>query len=92
MIRYIPKLDRRNTCNRLDYNTDPITYKFPELNGKGVLGSFYEGELSPAKQVTFRIEKVIKRKGDKIFVILIAWILGLKKILYKYKIKERFKQ
>ena len=32
------------------------------------MGSFYEKELQNANQEEFRIEKVIKRKGNKIYV------------------------
>ena len=32
------------------------------------MGTFYEKELQKANQEEFRIEKVIKRKGDKVYV------------------------
>ena len=32
------------------------------------MGSFYEKELQKTDQKTFRIEKVIKKKGNKLFV------------------------
>ena len=32
------------------------------------MGTFYEKELQKTNQEEFRIEKVIKRKGDKIYV------------------------
>ena len=32
------------------------------------MGSFYKKELQKANQKEFRIEKVIKRKGDKLYV------------------------
>ena len=35
------------------------------LNGEKIGGSFYENELPKTKQYNYRIEKVIKRKGDK---------------------------
>ena len=38
------------------------------MNGKEMLGSFYEKELQKTNQEKFRIEKVIKRKGDKLYV------------------------
>ena len=38
------------------------------MNGKEITGSFYEEELQKASQETFRIEKVLKRKGDKLHV------------------------
>ena len=38
------------------------------LNGKEITGSFYEKELQKISQEKFRIEKVLKRKGDKLYV------------------------
>ena len=32
------------------------------------MGTFYEKKMQKATQEKFRIEKVIKRKGDKIYV------------------------
>ena len=39
-----------------------------DLNGKEIVGSFYEKELQKTNQKEFRIEKVIKRKGNKLYV------------------------
>ena len=47
-------------------NTVPWTYVISDLNGKEIVGSFYEKELQKTNQKEFRIEKVIKRKGNKI--------------------------
>ena len=38
------------------------------MNGKEITGNFYENELQKASQEKFRIEKVIKRKGEKLYV------------------------
>ena len=38
-----------------------------ELNGKEITGSFYEKELQKTSQKEFRIEKVLKGKGDKLY-------------------------
>ena len=38
-----------------------------DLNGEPIPGSFYEKELQKASQEKFRIEKIIKRKGDKLY-------------------------
>ena len=35
-----------------------------DLNGEEIFGSFYKKELQKTSQIKFRIEKVIKRKGD----------------------------
>ena len=49
-------------------NTVPWTYVIDDLNGEEIIGSFYEKELQKTSQEEFRIEKVIKRKGNKIYV------------------------
>ena len=49
-------------------NTVPWTYTITDLNGEKVIGSFYEKELQKTNQKEFRIEKVLKRKGDKFYV------------------------
>ena len=49
-------------------NTVPWTYVVNDLNGKEITGSFYRKELQKTSQEKFRIEKVLKRKGDKLFV------------------------
>ena len=49
-------------------NTVPWTYVVSDLNGEEITGSFYEKELQKTSQEKFRIEKVLKRKGDKLYV------------------------
>ena len=49
-------------------NTVPWTYVMNDLNGEEIIGTFYENELQSTKQSEFRIEKVLKRKGDKLYV------------------------
>ena len=49
-------------------NTVPWTYVINDLNGEEIIGTFYEKELQKTNQQTFRIEKVIKRKGNKLYV------------------------
>ena len=49
-------------------NTVPWTYVINDLNGEEIIGAFYENELQKTNQEEFRIEKVITRKGDKIYV------------------------
>ena len=38
------------------------------MNGEEITGSFYEKEFQKTSQEKFRIEKVLKRKGDKLYV------------------------
>ena len=49
-------------------NTVPWTYVINDLNGEEIIGTFYEKELQKTNQREFRIEKVIKRKGDQLYV------------------------
>ena len=49
-------------------NAAPWTYVINDLNGEEIIGTFYENELQRANQEEFRIEKVIKKKGDKLYV------------------------
>ena len=42
--------------------------KNTDLNGEEITGTFYEKELQKTNQEEFRIEKVIRRKGDKLYV------------------------
>ena len=49
-------------------NTVPWTYVINDLNGEEIIGTFYEKEFQKTNQEELRIEKVIKRKGDKLYV------------------------
>ena len=48
-------------------NTVPSTYVTNDLNGEEIIGTFYEKELQKIDQREFRIEKVIKKKGNKLY-------------------------
>ena len=47
-------------------NSASWTYVINGVNGEEITGSFYEKELQKTNQKEFRIEKVLKRKGDKL--------------------------
>ena len=49
-------------------NTIPWAYVISDLNDEEIDGTFYEKELQKTNQTEFRVEKVIKRKGDKLHV------------------------
>ena len=49
-------------------NTVPWTYVINDLNGEEIIGTFYENELQGTSQKEFRIEKILKKKGDKLDV------------------------
>ena len=49
-------------------NAVPWTYVINDLNGEEIIGTFYEKELQKTNEKEFRIEKVLKEKGDKLYV------------------------
>ena len=49
-------------------NTVPWTYVINDLNGEEITGTFYEKELQKIDQQEYRIEKIIKNKGKKLYV------------------------
>ena len=44
------------------------TYVINDLKRKKIVGKFYEKELQKSNLKKFRVEKVIKRKGNKLYV------------------------
>ena len=49
-------------------NAVPWTYFINDLNGEKIIGTFYEKELQSTNQQRFRIDKIIKKKGDNLYV------------------------
>ena len=49
-------------------NTVPLTYVTNDLKGEEIDEALYENELQKTNQKDFRIEKIIKKKGDKLYV------------------------
>ena len=49
-------------------NTVSWTYVINDLNNEEIIGTFYEKELRKIDEQELRIEKVIKRKGNKLYV------------------------
>ena len=49
-------------------STVPWTYVINDLNGEEIVETFYEKGLEKTNQKEFKIEKVVKRKGDKLCV------------------------
>ena len=65
---YVPNWSEEVFVENKIKNTVPWTYKINYLNGEEIVGSFYEKELQKTDQKEFRIEKVIRRKEDKLYV------------------------
>ena len=49
-------------------NTVPWTYIVSDLNSEEITENFYKKELQKTSQEKLRIEAVLKRKGDKLYV------------------------
>ena len=45
-----------------------VIYVISDLNGTNLYETFYGKELPKTNKKEFRIEKIIKRKGDKLYV------------------------
>ena len=49
--------------------TRPITYRIRDLMDERVLGSFYEQQLQKTEQIKFRVEQVLRKRGQS----LVKW-------------------
>ena len=58
------------TISQVQY-TDPITYRIRDDSGEEIQGTFYELELQKTAQDIYRIEKVIRRRGNR---SLVKWL------------------
>ena len=48
--------------------TVPWTWDISDLKWKEIVGTFYKKELQKINQKEFRVEKLVKRKDDKLYV------------------------
>ena len=65
---YVPNCSEEVFAVNKIENTFLWIYVISDLNGEEIVGSFYEKKLQETSQEKFRIEKVIKRKDDKLYV------------------------
>ena len=65
---YMPNWSEEIFISKKIKNTVPWTYVINVLNDKEIIGTFYENELQGTIQKEFRIEEVLKKKGDKLYV------------------------
>ena len=49
-------------------NRAPWTYVINDLNSEEIIGTFYEKQLQKTNKKEFRIEKVLRKKGHKLYV------------------------
>ena len=65
---YVPNWSEEMFVIKKVKNTVPLTYAISDLNGEEIIGRIYEKEMQKTNQKEFRIEKILKRKGDKLYV------------------------
>ena len=46
----------------------PWTYVISDLHGEEIVGTFYKIKFQKTTQKDFKVEKVMKRKGDKLYL------------------------
>ena len=71
-------------------NTVPWAYFINGLNGEEIIGTFHEKELQKTNQQTFKIEKVIKRKGNKLYVKWNGYYNSLNSLIDKKDVEWNF--
>ena len=59
-------------------NTVPWTYVINDLNREEIVGTFKENQFQKINQKEFKIERVIKKKSDKLKVKLKGYNNSLK--------------
>ena len=64
-------------------NAVPWTYVVNDPNGEEIIGTFYEKELQKTNQKEFRIEKVLRKKDDKLYVKWKSYDNPFKSWIYK---------
>ena len=65
---YTPNWSEEVSVIKRVENTVPWTYITNYLRGEEIIETFYEKDLQKTNQKKFRIEKVIKKKGNKLYV------------------------
>ena len=64
-------------------NIVPWTYVINDLNGEEIIGIFYEKELQKTNQSEFRIGKVIRKKGNKLYVKQKGYVSSFNSMIVK---------
>ena len=65
---YVPNWSKEIFVVKKFINTVPWAYVISDLNGKEIVGTFYEKKLQKINQKEFRVERVIKIKLHKLYV------------------------
>ena len=65
---YVPNWSEEVFVIKKAKYTIPWTYVSSEFKGEEIVGTFYQKERQKTKQTEFRIEKVVKRKCNKLYI------------------------
>ena len=65
---YTPNWSEEDFVIKKVKNTVPWTDVINGLNGEEIIRTFYEKELQKTNPEEFKIEKIIKKKGNKLYV------------------------
>ena len=65
---YVPNWPEEVFVIKKVKNTAPWTYVISDFNGEKFFGTFNEKELQKINQKVFRVDKVRKKNGDKLYV------------------------
>ena len=65
---YTPNWSKEIFVIKKNKKTVAWTYVINDLNGEDITGTFYEKEFQKIGQQEFRIETLIKKTGDKLYV------------------------
>ena len=65
---YVPNWSEEVFVIKKYENTVPQRYVISDLKGEVIVGTFYKKELQKTNQKKFRVEKVIKKKDNKLHV------------------------
>ena len=66
--RYVPSWSEEVFVIKKIKETVPWTYAVSDLKAEEIGETFYEKELQKTNLKAFRVEKLIKRKDDKLYV------------------------
>ena len=65
---YVPNWSEEVFVIKKIKSTAPWKYVISDVKVEEITGTFYKKELQKANKKEFRVEKVIKRKGDKLYI------------------------
>ena len=65
---YVPNWSEEVFLIKKIKSTAPWKYVISDVKVEEITGTFYKKELQKANKKEFRVEKVIKRKGDKLYI------------------------